>query len=82
MEDCIFEVYKFLSVKDLINCSLISKQFYKATKNEVLWKGNFKGGIKIHRSYYVSFKFNYALKNMQKICGKYGSVSYINISYD
>jgi hypothetical protein len=41
-DDVIFELLKLLSIKDILNCSLVSKQFYKVTKNEVLWKGNIK----------------------------------------
>jgi hypothetical protein len=66
MDDCIFEVYKFLSVEDLINCTLVNKQFYKVTKNEVLWKGNVKDLIKFDGSYYESFKFNYGLGRVNK----------------
>jgi Leucine-rich repeat (LRR) protein len=44
---------------------LISKQFYRVIKNEVLWKGNIKEMIKFTGSYYESFKFNYGLKRVK-----------------
>jgi hypothetical protein len=64
MDDCIFEVYKFLPIEDLINCTLVSKQFYRVSKNEVLWKDNVMDVIKFDGSYYESFKFNYGLERV------------------
>ena len=73
-DDIIFVIYTFLKLRDILNCSLVNKQFYKGTKNETLWKGNIKEIIKFDVSYYDSFKFNYSLEKL-KIGIKYdGSV--------
>jgi Leucine-rich repeat (LRR) protein len=74
-DDVIFELYKVLPLKDILTCSLISKQFYRVTKNELLWKGKIKEVIKFDGSYYESFKFNYELE-IVKIGFKYnGSIN-------
>ena len=73
-DDIIFVIYTFLKLEDILNCSLVNKQFYKVTKNETLWKGNIKEIIKFDVSYYDSFKFNYGLERL-KIGIKYdGSI--------
>jgi hypothetical protein len=64
-DDAIFEIYKFLPGKDIVICSLVSKQFYRVTKNEVLWKWNVKDVIKFDGSYYESYKFNYELERVK-----------------
>jgi hypothetical protein len=63
-DDVIFEIYKFLPVGDLINCSLVSKQFYRVTQNDVLWKENVREVVKFDGSYLESYKFNYGLEKV------------------
>jgi hypothetical protein len=70
-DDVIFELYKILPINDILNCSLINKQFYRVTKNETLWKDNIKEVIKFDGSYYESYKFNYGLEKV-KIGLNYG----------
>jgi Leucine-rich repeat (LRR) protein len=68
-DDVIFELFRFLPIEDIVNCSLVNKQFYRVTKNEVLWKGNVKEVIKFDGSYYESFKFNYGLERVKiRLC--------------
>jgi hypothetical protein len=64
-DDIIFEFYRFLPLKDILICSLVSKQFYRVTKNEVLWKGNINEVIKFDGSYLESYKFNYGLERVK-----------------
>jgi Leucine-rich repeat (LRR) protein len=64
-DDTIFELYKILPIKDILNCSLINKQFYRVTKNETLWKDNIKEVIKFDGLYYESYKFNYGLERVK-----------------
>jgi hypothetical protein len=64
-DDNIFVIYKFLKLEDILNCSVINKQFNRVTKNETLWKDNIKEIIKFNVSYYDSFKFNYGLERVK-----------------
>jgi Leucine-rich repeat (LRR) protein len=79
-DDVIFELLKFLPIEDILNCSLINKQFYRVTKNELLWKGNVKDVIKFDGSYYESFKFNYGLKKVKVELYLYGNIREIYTS--
>ena len=74
-DDTIFVIYTFLKLEDILNCSLVNKQFYKVTQNETLWKDNNKETIKFNGSYYDCFKFYYGLEIL-KIGIKYdGSIT-------
>src|SRR5271167_1629758 len=37
-DDCYYNIISFLDIKDIINISLVNKQFYKISKNELIWK--------------------------------------------
>ena len=36
-DDCYYNIISFLDIKDIINISLVNKQFYKISKNELIW---------------------------------------------
>ena len=40
-KDIIFDLYLFLDINSICNCSLINKQFYNISNNDYLWKLKF-----------------------------------------
>ena len=37
VEDCLYEVYKYLTLRDIYNCNLISISSYNVSNQEILW---------------------------------------------
>ena len=75
--DCIYHIFTKLDVNDIINCSLVSKRFYKISNIEILWYllikkkfYNVKCTIINEKKFYDNFKKysilnNFLLKNGQ-----------------
>src|SRR5271169_6852365 len=72
--DCIFCIFTKLNVKDIINCSSVSKRFYNITNIEMLWyllfKKNFYNVKCVGKKFYDTYKRysilnNFLLKNNQ-----------------
>src|ERR1700679_981245 len=75
--DCIYHIFTKLDVNDIINCSLVSKRFYKISNIEILWYllfkkkfYNVKCTVINGRKFYGNFKKysilnNFLLKNGQ-----------------
>src|ERR1700678_790336 len=75
--DCIYHIFTKLDVNDIINCSLVSKRFYKISNIEILWYllfkkkfYNVKCTIINGKKFYDNFKKysilnNFLLKNGQ-----------------
>ena len=75
--DCIYHIFTKLDVNDIINCSLVSKRFYKISNIEMLWYllfkekfYNVKCTVINERKFYDNFKKysilnNFLLKNGQ-----------------
>ena len=40
-KDVLVEIFKFLSLKDFLNCFLVSNSFYEVSKMEYIWKIKF-----------------------------------------
>ena len=76
--DCIYHIFTKLDVNDIINCSLVSKRFYKISNIEMLWYllfkkkfYNVKYTVINERKFYDNFKKysilnNFLLKNGQE----------------
>ena len=81
--DCIYHIFTKLDVNDIINCSLVSKRFYKISNIEMLWYLLFKGkfyNVKCtiinEKKFYDNFKKysilnNFLLKNRSRKCKYY-----------
>jgi len=63
--DCLYYIFRFLDDIDIINCSIVSKQFYILSKNEMLWEplfdNNFYNVPKTTGEYYDDYKIYYIL---------------------
>src|SRR5271167_2334980 len=44
-DDCYYNIISFLDIKDIINISLVNKQFYKISKNELIWKSSYNNNF-------------------------------------
>ncbi len=74
--DCIYCILTFLSVFDVVKCSLINKQFCDVHKNELLWKELFENifcHIKCDNNFYTNYvkqiKINISIFNNAAHCG-------------
>src|SRR5271169_1322694 len=65
--DCIYYLFTKLNVKDIINCSSVSKRFYNITNIEMLWyllfKENFYNVKCVGKNFYDNSKKNSILNN-------------------
>ncbi len=73
-DDCIFYILTFLGAFDVVKCSLINKQFYMVSKNEMLWEKIFNNAF-----YTVSKNEMFWKQNYNK---KYFPVKYADTFYE
>ena len=69
-DDCIFCIFCELEIRNIVNCSLVCKQFNRVAKSEMIWLRLFK--IKfiecVNKNFYDEYKRfsildNFLLKN-------------------
>jgi len=60
-DDCLYNFFYWLDVKNIINCSLINKQFLNVSQHELLWKKLYDFNIPCYQHYYHTFKQFYEL---------------------
>lgn len=66
MEDIVFNIFGFLSIGDIVNCSLVNKLFLKVSKSQVLWKRRkYKNVTYFNGNFYESYKFCYGLTKIK-----------------
>ena len=70
MEDIYHNILLLLPIKDIVNCRLVNKSFYKVSKLEILWKGilgrEFRDSIIFKNNYYETVKFHILLVKLCK----------------
>jgi len=60
-DDCLYNLFYWLDVKNIIKCSLVNKQFLNISQKELLWKKLYDFNIPCHQHYYQMFKQFYEL---------------------
>src|ERR1700679_962020 len=80
--DCIFSIFTFLNVNDIITCSIVCKNFNNITRNERIWKSLFTSKFKINCTihYYDNYKL-YTILNKFLMTWTYGNINIIRQKY-
>jgi len=55
-DDCLYNIFDQFDMKNLLQCSLVNKQFLKISQHELLWKKLYHFDIPCHQHYYQTFK--------------------------
>jgi len=55
-DDCLYNLFLWLDIKNLIKCSLVNKQFLNISQHELLWKKLYDFNIPCYCHYYQTFK--------------------------
>jgi len=62
-DDCLYNLFYWLDVKHIIQCSLVNKQFLNISQHELLWKKLYDFNIPCHQHYYQNYKKYYQLNH-------------------
>ena len=74
MEDTLYEILRWLPIRDILNCKLVCKLFNKVCCNQMLWVEKVGKVIQFNGSYYEAFKFNYGLEKVVECIGYGGEI--------